>query len=111
MIGKGGAEMLVIMKDWGPILSTRGLGEELRALIMDAARDNMVEVDFSGIDSLSHSFADECFGKMIETMGLKEFKARISLRNTNPFVRAVLLGAMGDRLASSRGLSPYVMAR
>lgn len=48
-----------------PHLGTRFLGETMRKGIELALKEKeFVTFDFSGVEFISHSFADECFGKL-----------------------------------------------
>lgn len=58
--------MRIELKKFGQVLTSRPLGKEAFAAIrptLDPAAGN-VEIDFSGIISLSPSWADEFFGAM-----------------------------------------------
>ena len=58
--------MRIELKKFGQVLTSRPLGKEAFAAIrptIDPAAEN-VEIDFSGVISLSPSWADEFFGAM-----------------------------------------------
>jgi uncharacterized protein DUF4325 len=49
---------------------SRDFGIEIKAIIKDALEDGKhVTVDLKGIEDLTPSFADECFGKLSEELG------------------------------------------
>jgi anti-anti-sigma regulatory factor len=49
----------------GPVLTSRTVAEALRASVEETARtEGVVVVDFSGVEAMSPSFADELFAKV-----------------------------------------------
>lgn len=93
------------LADHGKTLSTRPLGEELRAdLVQRAEGQTAVVLDFSDILSTSHSFADEFVAQLSEEVehGTLEFSVTV-------------LGASSDvervvrRALERRGLSLPVL--
>jgi len=88
--------MLVIkMVYWGKYLSSRRVGDEVRQVITSKIRnsDDLIGVDFSGVESVSWGFADECFGRMSELVGYKTMNARLRFINADKSCVAPVLGA------------------
>ena len=85
-------------------LGTRSLGREIRehTIISFSTTAERIIFDFEGVEVISNSFADECFGKLIQTFGLDFTKNRTTFKNTNSNVAMVLKKAMSDRLAMLR---------
>ncbi|MBX9450001.1 MAG: STAS-like domain-containing protein [Taibaiella sp.] len=53
-------------KEFGLHLGTRVHGACIRQQILDSfSQDNKIIFDFSGVETISNSFADECFAKLI----------------------------------------------
>ena len=64
--------------------------------------DASVELDFARVVSLTPSFADECFGVLVEQLANEPERPTIRLVNTSPDVRAVLRFALARRLELAR---------
>jgi len=49
---------------------SRDFGIEVRTMIQEGLKDHdQVTVDLAGVEEMTPSFADECFGKLSETAG------------------------------------------
>ena len=59
--------------------------------------DERVVLDFTGVDVVSNSFADECIAKLLLTMPLAELKARTTFRGLNPLASESVLTALRRR--------------
>lgn len=74
--------MVIEMSRYGSALSTRNLGRvvfsDLRSAI--ASSCDRVVLDFNGISTVTNSFADEVFGRLVEIMGLQELQRRTTFR-------------------------------
>lgn len=74
--------MVIEMKQYGSTLGTRNLGrlvfDELSALLLHES--DQIVLDFNGVSAVTNSFADEVFGRLVETMGLDELKRRTTFR-------------------------------
>ncbi|MBQ8698993.1 MAG: STAS-like domain-containing protein [Schwartzia sp.] len=94
----------------GTNLGTRSDGREIRnEIINEINKGEKVFLDFSDVDLISGSFADECLGIMIAEHGFNFVKSNISIKNSNPSVTLVLKQAMKNRLRipeSRQELSP-----
>lgn len=64
------------MSMWGAALGSRDLGEKVRQELLEKMESNSqpIMISFEGILVISSSFADECFGKLITAIGIKQFK-------------------------------------
>jgi hypothetical protein len=86
--------------DYGALLGSRWLGMQVRTRIekaLDAGETTRIVVDAEGIDSMSHSFADECFGKLVERRGLAVLQKAIELRAIPPAASKALRHVIGER--------------
>ncbi len=83
--------MTLPMKDYGEILGTRGLGERVRARIIELLRSSAdrIVLDFQGVRVMTQSFGDEVFRKLSAEVKQDEL-SRISVHNLSDDVRAVL---------------------
>ena len=68
-------------KDFGENLGTRPLGKRVREQLLPMIEQNdCVVLDFTGVDVVSNSFADECIAKLLLVMSLSELKSRTTFR-------------------------------
>ena len=85
-------------RDFGENLGTRPLGRKVREQLMPLLeKDERVVLDFTGVNVVSNSFADECIAKLLLTMSLAELKARTTFRGLNPVASECVLTALQRR--------------
>ena len=85
-------------RDFGENLGTRQLGQQAREKLMPLLEgDERVVLDFTGVDVVSNSFADECIAKLLLTMSLAELKAHTTFRGLNPLASESVLTALRRR--------------
>lgn len=85
-------------REFGENLGTRQLGQQVREKLMPLlAGDERVVLDFTGVDVVCNSFADECIAKLLLTMPLSELKARTTFRGLNPLASESVLTALRRR--------------
>ena len=64
-------------REYGQNLGTRPLGKRVREQLLPLIEQNeRVVLDFTGVDVVSNSFADECIAKLLLEMPLAELKSR-----------------------------------
>lgn len=91
--------MIIIFSSIGPHLGTRFLGETMRKDIEQAlASEDFVTFDFSGVEFISHSFADECFGKLLLSLKIEELKSKTTFKDANTLVKRIIAFALKERL-------------
>ena len=80
-------------------LGTRLEANEIRLGISDALKKNQrVIFDFSEVDVITNSFADECFGKLLLEFDLKELKSKSTFINSSEFVSSTIANAINSRI-------------
>ena len=85
-------------RDYGENLGTRQLGCQVREQLIPLLEgDELVVLDFTGVDVVSNSFADECIAKLLLTMSLAELKARTTFKGLNPLASESVLTALRRR--------------
>ena len=85
-------------RDFGENLGTRPLGQKVREqLVPLLEKDECVVLDFTGVNVVSNSFADECIAKLLLTMSLDELKAHTTFRGLNPMASQSVLTALQRR--------------
>lgn len=85
-------------REYGENLGTRPLGKRVREQLMPLLEhDERVVLDFTGVNVVSNSFADECIAKLLLTMPLADLKARTTFRGLNPVASESVLTALQRR--------------
>ena len=81
------------------------LGEKVRFQLLDLMQENdKVVLDFSGVNVVSNSFADECLAKLLLIMPLEELKQRTTFRGLNEFARKNIAIAFRRRLNAMKAV-------
>ena len=95
--------MVIEMKEFGRSLVSRASGRLAYVGIAQsvASSKEAVVFDFSGVEIVTNSFADEVFGRLAYEMGMDELKRRTTFRNVPPFWARIIRNAMEAR-ASQR---------
>lgn len=74
------------------------MGQQAREKLMPMLEgDERVVLDFTEVDVVSNSFADECIAKLLLTMPLAELKAHTTFRGLNPLASESVLTALRRR--------------
>ena len=90
--------VIFCFRDFGENLGTRPLGQKVREqLVPLLEKDECVVLDFTGVNVVSNSFADECIAKLLLTMSLAELKAHNTFRGLNPMASQSVLTALQRR--------------
>ena len=79
-------------KEYRENLGTRPLGKRVREdlLPMIEQKDRVV-LDFTGVNVVCNSFADECIAKLLLSMLLADLKNRTTFRDLNPIASESVL--------------------
>lgn len=86
------------LADHGRTLATRPLGAQLRSdVVKKAAEDRAVVLDFNGIRSASHSFADEFVARLAEEVAIGDLDFDLAICDTSPEVERVVQKALERR--------------
>lgn len=82
----------------GSSLGTRFLGKKLRLEIEESISNNdFVVFNFEGVNSISHSFSDECFAKILINTSLEDLKANTTFKNTNALIKKTIAFTIKER--------------
>ena len=85
-------------REYGENLGTRPLGKRVREQLLHTMEQNeRVVLDFTGVNVVSNSFADECIAKLLLTMSLADLKSRTTFRGLNPIASESVLTALRRR--------------
>ena len=85
-------------KAYGENLGTRPLGKRVREDLLPMIEQNdRVVLDFTGVNVVSNSFADECIAKLLLSMPLADLKSRTTFRGLNPIASECVLTALQRR--------------
>lgn len=91
--------MRIEFSNIGKQLSTRVAGAAMRRQIIQGIEKNeKVVFDFSGVEIVSNSFADECFAKLMIHFDLPVVKEHTTFQNASPFIKAVIANSFKARL-------------
>jgi len=91
--------MTINFKNIGNSLATRFLGQEFRMDIeLALSKNEFVVFDFEGVVFISHSFADECFGKLLLSIKLSELKQKTTFQNANELIKKTIAFTLKERL-------------
>lgn len=82
----------------GRVLGTRAAGKKIREKIISMFDNDKIVLDFSEVDIISNSFADECIGKMIAEYGIEFVKSKTTFKNVNNETVIVIKKVISDRL-------------
>ena len=91
---------MVVFKfiEYGTDFGTRDMGQKLREKLLSLIKDNeKVVLDFTGVNVVSNSFADECIAKLLLDMPLSNLKQRTTFRGLNPMAERSVLVALQRR--------------
>lgn len=83
-----------IATDFGTREMGAKIREQLRSLFKEGSR---IALDFTGVNVVSNSFADECIAKLLLDMPLEELKKRITFCGLNPMAERSILVALQRR--------------
>ena len=86
--------------EYGTDFGTTDMGMKLREKLLPLIKENdKVVLDFTGVNVVSNSFADECIAKLLLDMPLSELKQHTTFRGLNPMAeRSVLVALQGDTM-------------
>ncbi len=85
-------------REYGENLGTRPLGKRVREQLLHVIEQHeRVVLDFTGVNVVSNSFADECIAKLLLTMSLADLKSRTTFRGLNPIASESVLTALRRR--------------
>lgn len=85
-------------------LATRDQGAEFRRRMEEALAGGTIvlEVVLESVGAMTPSFVDECFGKLLVSMGKTEFKKRIKLVSVSEDAKVLVNRVLSDRLYTQR---------
>ena len=84
--------------EYGSDFGTRDMGQKLRQKLLALINSGeKVVLDFTGVNVVSNSFADECIAKLLLEMPLDELKRHTTFRGLNPLAERSVLVALQRR--------------
>lgn len=84
--------------DFGTNFGTREMGAKIRQHLRPLLDgDEKVILDFSGVNVVTNSFADECIAKLLLEMPLEALKRHTTFRGLNPLAERSILVALQRR--------------
>ena len=93
--------MIFEFKNIGIHLGTRSHGANVREEIISAINgtDTPIVFDFAGVETVSNSFADECFAKLLLFFPIETIKQKTTFVNATPFIKAAIANSFKARLS------------
>ena len=83
---------------YGENFGTREMGAKIRQeLLVLLEGDERIVLDFTGVNVVTNSFADECIAKLLLDMPLVELKKKTTFRGLNPVAEKSVLLALQRR--------------
>ena len=90
--------------EYGTDFGTRDMGQKLRQKLLPLIQGNdKVVLDFTGVNVVSNSFADECIAKLLLEMPLDELKQHTTFKGLNPLAERSVLVALQRRYKVIKG--------
>lgn len=84
--------------EYGTDFGTRDMGQKLRQKLLALINsDETVVLDFTGVNVVSNSFADECIAKLLLDVPLDELKRHTTFRGLNSLAERSVLVALQRR--------------
>ena len=93
--------MVFEFKDFGIHLGTRSNGANVREVIISVIKETETPIvfDFAGVETVSNSFADECFAKLVLDFPMELIKQKTTFVNATPFIKAAIANSFKARLS------------
>lgn len=86
------------LEDYGHAFSTRPRGVELLATVLgEAVDEDVIEIDFDGVATISYSFADEFIGALAQRRAAGTVSQDIVLLNLRPQHGRVVAKSLASR--------------
>ena len=83
---------------YGENFGTRDMGAKIRKELLALLEgDERIVLDFTGVNVVTNSFADECIAKLLLDMPLEELKKKTTFRGLNPVAEKSVLVALQRR--------------
>lgn len=84
--------------DFGTDFGTRDMGAKIREKLRPLLDgDEKVVLDFTGVNVVTNSFADECIAKLLLEMSLEDLKKHTTFKGLNPLAEKCVLVALQRR--------------
>jgi hypothetical protein len=82
----------------GRVLGLRVTGEKIRKEIEEKLKNNeIITINFKGVEVLTNCFADECFGKLVDNFESETLNKLLIFNNIDKFVEKSLKLAIKER--------------
>lgn len=90
-------ELLAEAKSFGNRITGQKIRTKIENLLTSAPQD-VLEIDFTDVELIASSFADEVFGKLALNLGFVGFASRMRLININKFCRGIIDNVVQSRI-------------
>lgn len=81
----------ISLQKWGPIISDSEAGEEIYSILNNSLIENeLIEVDFSSINSMATFNAKQIFGRIYINIGAEDFFKKVELKNVSQDLKIII---------------------
>ena len=80
----------ISLQKYGPIISTDKEGSVIYEMINNELKNDSVQLDMSGIVSMTTYCAKQIFGKLYNDLGPEQFFERIQIKNASDSVKLTI---------------------
>jgi len=90
----------IFLSTFSKILTTRKLGRKIRTEYIDFnfEKNNIIIFDFEDIELITHSFSDECFGKLVYQYDFNDLKRKTSFINYDENIEKTIIYVLNHNL-------------
>ena len=93
----------VVFLNTVPRVTSREQGRAARSLLKNLVRlHGTIELSLGGIEAMTPSFADECFGRLLEELGEAEFRRAVRFRGADPTTKTLINQVLRIRLGEMK---------
>lgn len=91
-------KIVIELGNYGMHIGNRFLGRQIREEIQKIFQaENDVILDLAGVKSISESFADECFAKLLNTYSVEDIRKRVTYRNAPVLLKGPIYAVFREK--------------
>lgn len=95
--------MTISLKEYGPLLSDKKVGEEiLKRIKLDLQKSEVVNIDFTNITSMATFCAKQIFGNLYLELGPEKFFERIKFMKVNEDLKIIIKMGIQNAIEESK---------
>lgn len=95
--------MTISLKEYGPLLSDKKVGEEIHKKIKSQLeKSDVINIDFADITSMATFCAKQIFGRLYIELGPEQFFERIKFLKTNEDIKIIIKMGIQNAIEESK---------